>query len=485
MLFNSFEFLVFLPCVFAAYWTLARHLRMQNLLVVAASCLFYGWWDWRFLLLIAFTSAWSFCAGLVELRRWDKCPSKVVLASSLVVNLAVLGYFKYCGFFVDSFATLMQQMNLMSSEGAQSFGRLSLDIVLPVGISFYTFQALSYTIDVYRRQVRPTKDVIAFFAFIGFFPQLVAGPIERASNLLPQFLRPREFSYEKAVDGCRQMLWGFFKKCVVADNCATVADFLLDGGQAANGLGVWLGMFLFSVQIYGDFSGYSDIAIGVSRLFGVELRRNFACPYFARDIAEFWRRWHMSLTTWFRDYLYIPLGGSRCGRLRQVRNTFAIFLVSGLWHGANWTFVLWGAFHAILFLPLLLMGRNRCNRGVTAEGRIFPRADEAMGILCTFLLTLLGWTLFRARSVGEAWCWYGAMFNPLSFGTLPGMPRELAVALLGSAAMFAVEWVARYGEHGLSRLPRMRIVRWVAYYILLWLVVFYTPGSQTFIYFRF
>jgi D-alanyl-lipoteichoic acid acyltransferase DltB (MBOAT superfamily) len=237
------------------------------------------------------------------------------------------------------------------------------------------------------------------------------------------------------------MLWGFFKKCVVADNCAVVADLLLNGASQSNGLGVWLGVFLFTVQIYGDFSGYSDIAIGVSRLFGVDLKRNFAYPYFARDIAEFWRRWHMSLTTWFRDYLYIPLGGSRCGRWRQVRNTFAIFLTSGLWHGANWTFVLWGAFHALLFLPLLLAGRNRRRLGMTAEGRALPSAGEAVGMAGTFLLVLLGWVLFRARSAGEALRWYGAMFNPCTFGALHGLPRELVMALLGAVGMFAAEWL--------------------------------------------
>jgi D-alanyl-lipoteichoic acid acyltransferase DltB (MBOAT superfamily) len=485
MLFNSFEFVLFLPCVFAAYWALSRRLRLQNLLVVAASYLFYGWWDWRFLSLIAFTSAWSYCVGLVELRRWESRPSKTLLVLSLLVNLGILGYFKYCGFFVDSFVAAMQALHLLSDSAAQGLGRFSLEIVLPVGVSFYTFQALSYTIDVYRRQMRPTKDPVAFFAFISFFPQLVAGPIERASNLLPQFLRRREFSYERAVDGCRQALWGFFKKCVVADNCAVVADLLLNDASQSNGLGVWLGVFLFTVQIYGDFSGYSDIAIGVSRLFGVDLRRNFAYPYFARDIAEFWRRWHMSLTTWFRDYLYIPLGGSRCGRWRQVRNTFAIFLTSGLWHGANWTFVLWGAFHALLFLPLLLAGRNRRRLGMTAEGRALPSAGEAAGMAGTFLLVLLGWVLFRARSAGEALRWYGAMFNPCTFGALHGLPRALATALLGAVGMFFAEWMARRGQHGLSRLPRLRLARWAVYYALLWLVVFYAPGSQTFIYFQF
>ena len=482
MLFNSFEFMLFLPCVFAAYWALGRHLRAQNLLVAAASYLFYGWWDWRFLALIAFTSAWSYAVGLVEFRRWESRPSRILLVLSLVVNLGILGYFKYCGFFVDSFLSLMETFGLSSADGG---ARFSLSLVLPVGISFYTFQALSYTIDVYRRQVRPTRDPIAFFAFISFFPQLVAGPIERASNLLPQFLSPRVFSYESAVDGCRQMLWGFFKKCVVADNCATVADALLNDPSMSSGLGVWLGMFLFSIQIYGDFSGYSDIAIGCARLFGIRLMRNFAFPYFARDIAEFWRRWHISLTTWFRDYLYIPLGGSRCGRWRQVRNTFAIFLASGLWHGANWTFVLWGAFHAALFLPLLLAGRNRRRMDVVASDRALPSLGDAARMVVTFLLALLGWTLFRASSAGQAMQWYGEMFNPLSFVTVREIPRELYVALAASAVMFVAEWLSRREAHALARLPRWRAVRWAIYYALLWLVVFYTPGSQTFIYFQF
>lgn len=478
MLFNSFEFLLFLPLVFAAYWALARHLRLQNLLVVVASYVFYGWWDWRFLVLIAFTSAWSYVVGLVELRRWDAKPSKTLLTVSLLVNLGILGYFKYCNFFLDQAVAVLNALGF-------SPNMTGLQVILPVGISFYTFQALSYTIDVYRRQIRPTPDPIAFFAFISFFPQLVAGPIERATNLLPQFLRTRTFVYADAVDGCRQMLWGFFKKCVVADNCAVVANQLLNDPSLTNGLGVWLGVALFTIQIYGDFSGYSDIAIGCSRLFGVRLMRNFAFPYFARDIAEFWRRWHMSLTTWFRDYLYIPLGGSRCARWKQVRNTFAIFLVSGFWHGANWTFILWGAFHALLFLPLLLGGRNRKYLGFVAEGRALPSGRELGQMALTFLLALLGWTLFRAQSVGEAARWFGAMFNPCSFAVLQELPRELAVALVGIAVMLALEWFNRRAAHGLVRLPRLSLLRWAIYYVFLWVILFYTPGLQTFIYFQF
>ncbi len=479
MLFNSPEFLLFLPLVFAVYWMLSPRLRLQNLFVVVASYVFYGWWDWRFLALIAFTSAWSWAFGVMEEKSEPRsAASKFRLALSCVVNLGILGAFKYFNFFMDQVAWLLQAIGFEAHAA-------TLQVILPVGVSFYTFQALSYSIDVYRRQIRPTRDPIAFFAFIGFFPQLVAGPIERATNLLPQFLRPRAFDYGEAVLGCRQMLWGFFKKCVVADNCAKVANFLLNDTGMDNGLGVWLGVFLFTFQIYGDFSGYSDIAIGCSRLFGIRLMRNFACPYFARDIAEFWRRWHISLTTWFRDYLYIPLGGSRCCAWRRVRNTFAIFLVSGLWHGANWTFVAWGAFHAALFLPLLLGGANRRHLDIVAQGRALPSLRELREMLGTFLLALLGWTLFRARSMGEACRWFRDMADPRTFGALPDLPNEAPVAAAAIGVLLAVEWLNRREGFGCARLPGNTALRWGVYLVLLWLAVFYTPGSQTFIYFQF
>ena len=480
MLFNSPEFLLFLPAVFAGYWMLNGRLRLQNLLVVAASYLFYGWWDWRFLGLIAFTSAWSYAAGLFELSRFARPRgSKALLAASCAVNLGILGCFKYYDFFAAQSGDLLAALGFNVSMPF-------LHVALPVGISFYTFQALSYTIDAYRRQVRPVRDPIAFFAFISFFPQLVAGPIERASNLLPQFVAPRRFDYPSAVAGCRQMLWGFFKKCVVADNCAAAAEALLDGtALQGNGLAVWTGSFFFAIQIYGDFSGYSDIAIGLSRLFGIRLMRNFAFPYFSRDIAEFWRRWHISLTTWFRDYLYIPLGGSRCGKWKRVRNTFAIFLVSGLWHGANWTFIAWGAYHALLFLPLLLRNGNRRNLSTVAADRALPTLAETAQILRTFILAVAGWTIFRAHTAGVAARELAAMANPFSFAPFGDLPRETAVACAGAAIMIFCEWISRRGEHGLSRLPRPRAARWSIYLLLLWAVVFYTPGNQTFIYFQF
>ena len=483
MLFNSFGFLVFLPIVFGLYWSLRRWVRLQNLLIVVASYVFYGWWDWRFLMLIAFTSAWSYVVGVLELPHFqtpgrERGLSKLLVALSLVVNLGILGYFKYYDFFISQACTLLASCGLDVHPS-------SLRIILPVGISFYTFQALSYTIDVYRRAIRPTRDPIAFFAFISFFPQLVAGPIERATNLLPQFLSPRSFDYEAAKVGCRQMLWGFFKKCVLADNCAVVANHLLNDPSQANGLGVLLGVFFFTLQIYGDFSGYSDIAIGCSKLFGINLMRNFHCPYFARDIAEFWRRWHMSLTTWFRDYLYIPLGGSRCGRLKQIRNTFVIFLVSGFWHGANWTFLVWGAFHAILFLPLLLRGKNRTYLQTVAEDRMFPNAGELVRMFATFALVLVGWAFFRAQSMGEVIHWFGLAVDPRTFGALHGLPREAIVAGVAWGVTLVFEWWNRREAFGLVRLPRMTVFRWGIYYLLLWAVVFYVPGTQTFIYFQF
>ena len=478
MLFNSIEFALFLPAVWLAYWSLRGSLRLQNLLVVVASYVFYGWWDWRFLVLIAFTSAWSYVVGLVELGRWEKRPSKALLTVSLVVNLGILGYFKYYNFFLDSAVALLEAVGFEPNVS-------SLRIILPVGISFYTFQALSYTIDVYRRAMRPTRDPFAFFAFISFFPQLVAGPIERATNLLPQFLSERRFDYADAVRGCRQMLWGFFKKMVVADNCAVVVNQYLNNGQADNGLMVLLSAFLFSIQIYGDFSGYSDIAIGCSRLFGIRLMRNFAFPYFARDIAEFWRRWHISLTTWFRDYLYIPLGGSRCSKAKMVRNTFAIFLVSGLWHGANWTFVAWGAFHALLFLPLLLGGRHRKYLSGVAEGRWYPTPAELGMMLKTFLLAMAGWLVFRATSLSEAGRWFCDIANFASYGVDADFPHAGRVAFPMIGLMFACEWFNRREQFGFARLPRWTIPRWLIYFALALLVFMYAPGSQTFIYFQF
>ena len=482
MLFNSIEYLFFLPIVFIIYWAIgyarikdSLKLRTQNLFVVIASYVFYGWWDWRFLILIAFTSFCSWGSGLLidKSRELKVKRSKFWLWLNIAINIGILAIFKYYDFFVSEFGAMFG----ISTES------LLLRIILPVGISFYTFQALSYSIDVYRGNIKPTKDIIAFFAFISFFPQLVAGPIERATNLLPQFLQNRKFSYEQGVDGMRQILWGLFKKIVIADNCATYVDQVWSTYPTQTGSTLLLAAVLFTFQIYGDFSGYSDIAIGTAKLFGIKLMRNFNNPYFSRDIAEFWRRWHISLTTWFRDYVYIPLGGSRVGKWKIVRNTFIIFLVSGIWHGANWTFLAWGVYHAVLFLPLILLGKNR--RYVNKESRV-ERGEwrEIPRMVLTFGLVVIGWIIFRAETIGQAWeimkgiCDVSLLSTPM---VAVGLKRTLLFIVL----LLVVEWIDRTKEHAfaLTRLPQW--ARILAIYALILVMLEYMGHSQSFIYFQF
>ena len=481
-----------------------RQLLWQNLLIVVASYIFYGWWDWRFLILIAITTVLSFLSGIGIEKAPTQRGKKAVMIANVVVNLGILGVYKYYDFFATQFAQLF---------GIES-DFLLLHLILPVGISFYTFQALSYSIDVYRKQIEPTHDIVAFTAFLSFFPQLVAGPIERATNLLPQFQKKRTFDYAQAVDGMRQILWGLFKKIVVADNCATYVDQVFGDIGAHSGSTLLLAAVLFTFQIYGDFSGYSDIAIGTAKLFGIKLMRNFNVPYFSRDIAEFWRRWHISLTTWFRDYVYIPLGGSRpdlsnrsplASRLSPlayqkciaIRNTFVIFLLSGLWHGANWTFVLWGAYHALLFVPLLVMNKNRRYRDTVAtitlpdgatKAKWLPSLKEAGQVLMTFALAVVGWIIFRAENIGQVG---GIISTILSESTLSipflisqyyYIPLFLAIII-----MLLFEWFTRDRLHGLqiSNIP-YRWLRW-SIYLLILLALFFAIQIDTpqFIYFQF
>ncbi len=483
MLFNSFEYLLFLPIVFLLYWFVfdyamrkcKRQLLWQNLFVVVASYIFYGWWDWRFLILIAITTLLSFLSGIGIEYAPTQRGKKAVMIANIIINLGILGLYKYYDFFATQFARLF---------GIES-DFLLLHLILPIGISFYTFQALSYSIDVYRKQIQPTHDIVAFTAFLSFFPQLVAGPIERATNLLPQFQRKRHFDYVQAVDGMRQILWGLFKKIVVADNCATYVDTVFADISNQSGSTLLLVAVLFTFQIYGDFSGYSDIAIGTAKLFGIKLMRNFHLPYFSRDIAEFWRRWHISLTTWFRDYVYIPLGGSRpdtsclsplASRLSPtaytkciaVRNTFIIFLLSGFWHGANWTFVLWGAYHALLFVPLLLMGKNRRYRDDNQTWSDIPK------MVGTFLLVMVGWILFRSP---DTLCFvdYLSGIWDSSLLSMPFVENALHLAVTGIAIalMLWMEW-----KH---RLPN----RWWMYYALTLAIWWFAGQDIDFIYFQF
>ena len=477
MLFNSLEFAVFLPIVFLLYWfVFEKNLELQNLFIVVASYVFYGWWDWRFLVLLAFTSLFSYGSGLlIEKYRDTPRKAKTVNVLNIVVNLLILGVFKYYDFFATSFANAFL--------GGKTDGLL-LKVILPVGISFYTFKALSYSIDVYRGKLEPTHDVIQYLAYVGFFPQLLAGPIERAMNLLPQLAKPRTFEYEMGVDGMRQILWGLFKKMVIADNCAVYVDRIFSSYQTQSGSTLLLAAIFFAFQIYGDFSGYSDMAIGVGKLFGFKTMRNFSFPYFSRDMAEFWRRWHISLTTWFRDYVYIPLGGSRCSKAKIVRNTFVIFLVSGLWHGANWTFIAWGAFHAVLFLPLILIGKNRKYKNTVAEGRLLPSLKEAGQMLLTFILATIGWIIFRADSIGQAWDFMRGICSPSLFSR----PDASGVTgfCLAIFVMLLVEWLLRDREHGLDLSGiKSGAVRIVAYLAVLFMVFALGGHAVNFIYFQF
>ena len=484
MLFNSFEFLLFLPGVFAAYWLLDRWtdrpagLRLQNLLVLVASYVFYGWWDARFLGLIAFSTLVDYAVGLQiaksrKPQRW--------LAVSLIVNLGLLGYFKYANFFIESW------VDAWAAAGV-TMNASTLQIILPVGISFYTFQTLSYSIDIYRRKLEPTKDLIAFAAFVSFFPQLVAGPIERAAKLLPQIQQRRHFNPAEAIEGFKMIVWGLFKKIVVADTCGQLVDIIFTGEQHMPAPMAITGAILFSFQIYGDFSGYSDIAIGTARLFGIRLMTNFRTPYFSRDIAEFWRRWHISLSTWFRDYLYIPLGGSRGSKWTTVRNTFAIFIVSGFWHGANWTFVIWGLVHALLFLPLLLMGRNR--KHLNGDGF---RASQIPSILLTFATVTGAWIFFRAESLGQAFhlisqCVAGRWAFPAQVSSAWAIAGPgIAAMLIGEAIAGALKG-SRMWRDRWAKLPEG--MRWVGlglglHVTTLIIVIFMRSTPPAFIYFQF
>jgi D-alanyl-lipoteichoic acid acyltransferase DltB (MBOAT superfamily) len=482
MLFNSIDFAVFLPIVFIIYWFVAnRNLKLQNLLIVAASYLFYGWWDWRFLSLILFSTIVDYTISQKLKVEENQTKRKILLWTSISVNLGFLGFFKYYNFFIDNF------IGAFSFFG-QEIQANSLNIILPVGISFYTFQTLSYTIDVYKKKLEPTKDLIAFSAFVSFFPQLVAGPIERATHLLPQFYKKRTFDYSKAVDGMRQILWGLFKKIVIADNCAEFANQIFNNSADMNGSTLVLGALFFTFQIYGDFSGYSDIAIGTSRLFGFDLMRNFNFPYFSRDIAEFWRRWHISLSTWFRDYLYIPLGGSRGGTWMKVRNTFIIFIVSGFWHGANWTFIVWGALNAIYFLPLLLTNNNRNNLETVAQGKLLPSLKELSFMLLTFGLTVFAWIFFRAENIGHAISYISGILSPSLFSMPQFDEMNNAIIAVTLVVVFVlIEWLGREGQYAISDLGLKwkRPIRYSMYYAIIFAIFWFGGKEQQFIYFQF
>ncbi len=476
MLFNSIEFAIFLPLIFVIYWGIgSRRVREQNIALLIASYFFYGWWDWRFLGLIAFSTLVDFWVGKSLERIAAPKKRKILLYISLTSNLGLLLFFKYYNFFIDSFVEAFKFFGTHFSPN-------HLNIVLPVGISFYTFQTLSYTIDVYRKKIKPADDWIAFAAFVSFFPQLVAGPIERAANLLPQFQKNREFNTEKAKDGLRQILWGLFKKIVIADTCAIYANDIFGQPESYSTPGLWLGAIYFAFQIYGDFSGYSDIALGLAKLFGFELMKNFNLPYFSRDIAEFWRRWHISLSSWFKDYLYIPLGGSRGNVKKTLRNVLIIFLISGLWHGANWTFVAWGGIHALFFIPLLLLKRNRKHLDEIAKSRFLPSLSEARQILVTFLQVLIAWVFFRAANINDAIHYVAGMFDLSNMSAIENYKTKYLILIL---FLLAWEWSFREKEHGLHISSWPMTWRWLTYSFFIWLILYFMGEEQEFIYFQF
>lgn len=482
MLFNSIDFAIFLPIVFILYWFVTRgDLRLQNILLLVSSYFFYACWDWRFLFLLIFSTLLDYFTGIKIHEATTRSRRLFWLWLSIGINLGFLGVFKYYNFFASSFADGLSLLGFKANL-------LTLQVILPVGISFYTFHGLSYVVDIYKDRIKPERNFIDYSVFVSFFPLLVAGPIERATHLLPQILKKREFNYSKAVDGLRQILWGLFKKVVIADNCAEHANTIFNNSDAYSGSTLVLGALFFTFQIYCDFSGYSDIALGTARLFGIELLRNFAFPYFSRDIAEFWRRWHISLSSWFRDYLYIPLGGSQGGMWMKVRNTFIIFLVSGFWHGANWTFVVWGALNAIYFLPLLLTNNNRTNLEIVAQGKYLPTIREFSFMMITFGLTVFAWIFFRAESISHALSYISGILSDSLFTIpeFPGRGRSLTTIILVMGFVL-VEWLGREEQYAIANLGTRWIkpLRWGMYYGIIVLILNFSGKDQQFIYFQF
>lgn len=478
MLFNSLEYGVFLPTVFFAYWFIFNNnIRLRNAFLLTVGYFFYGMWDWRFLILLFLSSTVDYLVSLRIASTVSEQMRKILLLISVTFNLCLLFFFKYFNFFSDTLAVLLTKLGFQIHP-------VTLNVILPVGISFYTFQSLSYTIDIYKRKMEPVADPLSFYAFVSFFPQLVAGPIERGVRLLPQFSSVRAFDLGKATDGLRQVLWGFFKKIVIADNCAGPVNQIFADYSNYSGSTLLTGAILFAFQIYCDFSGYSDIAIGTARLFGFDLMQNFSCPYFSRDIAEFWRRWHISLSTWFRDYIYIPLGGSRGSTLLQMRNTVIVFVVSGLWHGANWTFVIWGLLHAFYFLPLILFRVNRKHiEPIDGKGTLAAVAN-VLSIVSTFLIIVTSWIVFRSDNITSAFGYITKMFSKTMF-TIPEIhPYPLFLTIL---ILLVMEYINRKKAHGLSLVQVIdsKILRWTSYSFILLMIIYFSGRQQTFIYFQF
>jgi len=476
MLFNSLEFFFFLPTVFLLYWfVFNKNLRLQNLLIIISSYVFYGWWDWRFLFLLFLSTVVDYFIGLIIYGSKKNNIRKGSLWISILFNIGLLGVFKYYNFFIDSW------IELLSSFGHEQTSLWTLNVILPVGISFYTFQTMSYSLDIYFKKIKPTKDIISYAAFVSFFPQLVAGPIERASNMLPQMLNNRVFKYEQGVQGLRLILWGLFKKVVIADSLAWRVDYSFENFQILDGGTLLLGLIYFSIQIYCDFSGYSDIAIGTSKLFGIEIMSNFKFPYFSRNIGEFWRRWHISLSSWFKDYLYIPLGGSRRGKWISIRNILIIFLISGFWHGANWTFIMWGFTHSLLFIIFLLIRRNyQFTNDIVAENSWLPSFKELYQMVTTFCLVTIAWVFFRSETLFDALRYLFRIFSAFNF------PLTNRSGIIFVILLVIIDWFWRKNERHPLNL-HYGIFRWIIYVVIMYLIIGHLEivDMAQFIYFQF
>lgn len=487
MLFNSISFAIFLPVVFMLYWFATKEdLKRQNVLLIIASYFFYACWDWRFLFLLIFSTLLDFYSGAKIEAAKTKIQKKFWLFLSISVNLGFLGIFKYYNFFADSFSEGLSLIGIKANLG-------TINIILPVGISFYTFHGLSYVIDIYFNRIKHEKNFINYSLFVCFFPLLVAGPIERATHLLPQIVKKRDFNYTKAVYGMQQILWGLFKKIAIADNCAEHANVIFNNSSIYSGSTLILGALFFTFQIYCDFSGYSDIALGTAKLFGIDLLRNFSFPYFSRDIAEFWRRWHISLSSWFRDYLYIPLGGSKGGTLLKIRNTFIIFLVSGFWHGANWTFIIWGLLNALYIMPSIISNTNRNHLDIVAKGKLIPSLKEFLSMTFTFMLTVFAWIFFRAENLHHAISFIFGIINGILqkaayVESINYLVWNVGFVLPVLLILFMVaEWLGREETFALAKVnySKNRYFRWSVYYTIIIILLFCSGKEQQFIYFQF
>ncbi len=483
MLFNSLNFAIFLPVVFLLYWLSAKgKLKLQNIILLISSYFFYACWDWRFMFLLIFSTFLDYYTGLKIEEAESQKSRSFWLWLSITINLGFLGFFKYYNFFAESFA---ESIKLLGG----SVSIYTLDIMLPVGISFYTFHGLSYVLDIYYKKIKPEKQFVEYSVFVSFFPLLVAGPIERATHLLPQILKKREFDYSKAVNGLRQILWGLFKKIVIADNCAEQANTIFNNSAEYSGSTLFVGALFFTFQIYCDFSGYSDIALGTARLFGIELIRNFAFPYFSRDIAEFWRRWHISLSSWFKDYLYIPLGGSKGGTIMRIRNTFIIFIVSGFWHGANWTFIAWGFLNALFIIPSIIRNTNRTNIEIVSKGSLLPSMSDSLSMLSTFVMTVFAWIFFRCNNISHAIDFVSEIFSP-SFFSVPsylGESKSKIITFLLVLLFITIEWFGREDEYAIEKmgLKWPKPFRITMYYCIIIALYYFAKKDQQFIYFQF